>query len=99
MRTTPNATAWCSAQPIRPHYTSQPLTVCERFDLTIRFDPNAVPERIWRLNGTLLRVVDELEPKLEQVQADRLGELRLTFEDLQPGQVYGAKWLPARVTP
>jgi hypothetical protein len=79
-------------QPMAPHYVLQPLLPVRAFDVRVRFDPERVPARIWRLDGVAPRMVDGEHDEREPVSPDRFGELRLTFHHLRQGFAYGLGW-------
>jgi hypothetical protein len=77
---------------MKPHYAFVPLRPCAEFTLRLRFDPAALPGRMWRLGGVPPRVIDDRTPTGDLLQADKIGELTLTFTDLTQGLAYGAQW-------
>jgi hypothetical protein len=79
-------------QPMRPHYVFQPLRHCERFELTVRFDPARLPEHVWLLDGVPPRVIDDGQPGCEALVVGPAGEVSLTFPRLRQGFGYGVRW-------
>jgi hypothetical protein len=79
-------------QPMRPHYVFQPLRHCERFELTVRFDPKRVPRRIWLLDEAPPRAIDSAQPGCEALLVGPSGEVSLTFPRLRQGFGYGVRW-------
>jgi len=82
-----------AGQPMRPHYVFQPLVPCERFDLTVRFDPARLPEDIWLIDGVAPRVLDHA-PRSIPLVPNATGVVRRQFSDLRQGLAYGIGWWP-----
>jgi hypothetical protein len=81
-------------QPFEPYYACTPRYPCDRFDLKIRFQPGRIPERIWLLDTELSMALADPWPYRKALQADRLGEVRHEFIDLEPNRSYGINWEP-----
>ena len=81
-------------RPMRPHYAYTPMLRCDHFDLHIRFDRRALPERVWRVNDAYPRDLDDPPADGDRLEPDRSGEIHLEFHDLAPGYGYGARWGP-----
>lgn len=89
-------TFWVSAdQPLRPHYVFVPLVACDRFQLSVRFDPARAPKSLWRLNDLAPRLLDELPAHKEELTLDRAHEITLDFTEPRQGFAYGVGWHPA----
>lgn len=78
----------------RPYYVLSPYRRCDEFDLRVKFDPQDLPERIWRLGGVPHRMVDEGLPRDPEVRVDSVGEVMLQFSNLRQGLSYGLQWTP-----
>jgi hypothetical protein len=81
-------------QPMRPHYVFQPLVPCERFELTVRFDPTRLPTSIWWVDGVAPRLLDADPPDADDLRPDRDGALHRTFTGPRQGMAYGVRWWP-----
>jgi hypothetical protein len=79
-------------QPMRTHYVYTTHRRCDAFDLRIRFDPEDLPDQIWRVNQGYLGDLDDDTAPREVVEVDRTGELHLVFHRLRLGFGYGAQW-------
>jgi hypothetical protein len=79
-------------QPMRPHYVFQPLRHCERFELTVQFDPRCCPQFVGKLDGAPPRMIDAIEHEVSPVTVDAAGRVRLAFRRLRQGYAYGVKW-------
>ncbi len=77
---------------MQPHYVCVPKHRCNVFDLHVRFDPNKMPARIWRLTDAFQHDVDDPTPNGEIVTPDDAGEVHATFRHLTPGLAYGLRW-------
>jgi hypothetical protein len=77
---------------MRPFYTCTPAFPCALFDLHVKFAPERVPDRIWRIAGLpQSEVEDQLAPR-EPVKADACGEVHFTFTGLTPNRSFGITW-------
>ncbi|GAA2821393.1 hypothetical protein [Crossiella cryophila] len=77
---------------MRPFYVCTPTFPCELFELHVKFDPERVPDRIWRITDLPpSEVEDEFAPR-ELVKADPCGEVHFTFTDLTPNRSFGVVW-------
>lgn len=74
------------------HYAYTPATRCDHFHLRVRFHPEQVPDRIWRVSEAFHRDLDERTAEGEPVRPDRSGDLEFDFDDLLPGYGYGLLW-------
>jgi hypothetical protein len=79
-------------QPMAPHYALVPLVTVAWLDLTIRFHPQQLPARVWRLDGVPQRVIDAPPRTGKTLTPDRFGEARVAFHDLRQGLGYGILW-------
>ncbi|HSV67221.1 MAG TPA: hypothetical protein VLJ59_15090 [Mycobacteriales bacterium] len=79
-------------QPMRSHYVFTSPRRCDLFDLRIRFDPDRMPEDIWKVNGAFHRDIDDEEPVGDRLHPDSACEVHVQFRDLSPGFGYGAQW-------
>jgi hypothetical protein len=79
-------------QPMRQHYVFQPLRHCERFELTVQFDPARLPEHVWLFDGVPPRVIDGAQPGGEALVVGPAGEVSLTFPRPRQGFGYGVRW-------
>jgi hypothetical protein len=77
---------------MRPYYVLTPLHPCARFAVRVRFHPDAVPPKIWRVAGVPPRVLDDAVPLADVLDVDRIGEVAVEFSDLQQGLSYGVQW-------
>ena len=80
------------AQPVRPHYVFTPARRCDEFDLRIRFDESRPPEKVWRLESTFHRDLDDPAGVGEPLVPDSAGEVRAVFSNLFVGYGYGMRW-------
>jgi hypothetical protein len=78
--------------PIRPHYLFIPVLRVDHFDLHVRFDRAALPDRVWRVVDAFHRDLDDEPDDRDEIKVDRCGEVHLEFETLAPGHSYGARW-------
>ncbi|MCC8245500.1 hypothetical protein [Saccharothrix luteola] len=77
---------------MRPFYTCTPVFPCALFDLHVKFAPERVPDRIWRITGLpQSEVEDQLAPR-EPVKVDACGEVHLRFTGLTPNRSFGIAW-------
>ncbi|HEX3787216.1 MAG TPA: hypothetical protein VHW44_05095 [Pseudonocardiaceae bacterium] len=79
-------------QPMRPTYVFWPERRCERFDLTVRFDPAHLPRQVWRVNAVFHRDADEIEPGPDQLIVNGIGEVSASFLNPRPDRGYGIQW-------
>lgn len=80
-------------QPMRDHYVLFPDRRCEEFHLRVRFDPDRVPAKVWRVSEVFHRDLDDDQAPTDQLlTVDKAGEIDLTFHSLLPGHGYGARW-------
>ena len=77
---------------MQQHYAYTPSTRCDRFHLRVRFDPERVPTRIWRVADAFHRDLDERVLEGETLHPDSCGDLQTSFDDLMPGYGYGIQW-------
>ena len=77
---------------MRPYYVLTPLQPCARFAVRVRFDLNAPPAKIWKVDGVPPRALDDFVPLADLLDVDRLGEVALAFSHLQQGLSYGVQW-------
>lgn len=77
-----------------PMYVMEPLRRCDRFDVRVKFSPDAEPRAIWRISGLPPRRVDEHLPTDEPVHLDSVGEASASFGGLVQGLSYGLQWDP-----
>ena len=75
-----------------PHYVVQPLRPCEKLDLIIRFDPERMPDAVYRVDGLPPRMVDSSPGRDALAEVNRLGEVYAEFNDLHQGLAYGVRW-------
>ncbi|MFD1045290.1 hypothetical protein ACFQ1S_06680, partial [Kibdelosporangium lantanae] len=79
---------------IAPHYVCVPRNRCADFDLRVRFDIDQLPAKVWRLNNTFQRDIDDPAAAVgEAVPLDGAGEIHARFHELTPGLAYGIRWL------
>ncbi len=79
-------------QPMAPHYVHIPFARTEYFCLRIRFGPDRMPQRVWRLTRVPPVVIYDRQPTGDLLRADRFGEVSCEFRDLTPGFGYGIRW-------
>lgn len=77
---------------MQPHYVCVPKHRCDLFDLHVRFDPEALPRRIWRLTDNFQRDVEDPLSGDTRISTDEAGEIHIQFRDLMPGMAYGVRW-------
>jgi hypothetical protein len=80
------------SQPMQPHYVVFPERRCDELELRIRFDPDRLPNQIWRVEEVFHRDVDDNQPTQDLLTIDGVGEVHLLFRNLLPGHGYGAQW-------
>jgi plasmid stabilization system protein ParE len=79
-------------QPMRPHYVFTPALRVDHFDLHVRFDRSALPERVFRVTDSFHRDLDEQPRDRDEIAVDPAGEVHLEFQHLAPGHGYGVRW-------
>lgn len=79
-------------KPTLPHYVCVPRQRCVDFDLRVRFNVDSLPDKIWRLNNTFQRDIDDPVPTGEPLELDPAGEIHIRFHELTPGLAYGIRW-------
>lgn len=82
---------------LRPHYVAVPRYRCEHFDLRIRFGQPR-PVAAYQLRKLFQIDVDDTTDVSYPVALDQASELRLAFDDLEPGFAYGVRWEPPEPT-
>jgi len=75
-----------------PHCLLTPECQCNRFDLTVRFDPTRLPDWIRRVDGETVRMFESQRPSGELLVPDAAGEVRQEFRDLALYLGYGIQW-------
>ena len=78
-----------------PHCLMTPETQCDRFDLTVRFDPARLPDWIRRVDGETVRMFENPRPVGELLVPDAAREVHQEFRDLALYLGYGIQWAPA----
>lgn len=81
-----------ASQPVEPLYVYTPICDCKLFDLTVRFDPEDLPEVVWVLEAALPLLVEHGEPRGRLLEPDQFGEVHVQFRDLKRGLGYGLRW-------
>jgi hypothetical protein len=79
-------------RPMRPHYVLTPALRIDHFDLHVRFDRAAPPDRVFRVADAFHRDLDEQPRDRDEVEIDPSGEVHLEFQRLTPGHGYGLRW-------
>lgn len=79
-------------QALRPHYAFVPLVACDRFQLSVRFDPARAPKSLWRLTELAPRLLDEPPSPEDTLTLDRAHEVTLEFPEPKQGFAYGVAW-------
>jgi hypothetical protein len=79
-----------------PHCLMTPECQCDRFDLTVRFDPARLPDWIRRVDGETVRTFENRQPTGELLAPDAAGEVHQEFRDLALYLGYGIQWAPTR---
>jgi hypothetical protein len=79
----------------RPHCLVTPECQCDRFDLTVRFDPARLPDWIRRVDGETVRTFENAQPGADLLVPDAAGEVHEEFRDLALYLGYGVQWSPA----
>jgi len=75
-----------------PHCLMTPECQCDRFDLTVRFDPARLPDWIRRVDGETVRTFENRQPAGELLVPDAAGEVHEEFRDLALYLGYGIQW-------
>jgi hypothetical protein len=75
-----------------PHCLMTPECQCDRFDLTVRFDPARLPDWIRRVDGETVRTFENRQPVGELLVPDAAGEVHQEFRDLVLYLGYGIQW-------
>ena len=75
-----------------PHCLMTPETQCDRFDLTVRFDPARLLDWIRRVDGETVRTFENRQPVGELLVPDAAGEVHEEFRDLALYLGYGIQW-------
>jgi hypothetical protein len=78
--------------PMRPYYIFVPVLRVDHFDLHVRFDHTAPPDRVWQIADAFHRDLDEEPRDSDEIEVDRCGEAHVEFENLAPGHTYGVRW-------
>jgi hypothetical protein len=78
-----------------PHCLMTPECQCDRFDLTVRFDPARLPNWIRRVDGETVRTFENAQPVGDLLVPDAAGEVHQEFRDLALYLGYGIQWGPA----
>jgi hypothetical protein len=82
-----------SHEALAPHYALVPLVIVKSLDLTIRFDTDRLPERVWLVDGVVQRMLDEPPSRDDTLlEVDRVGDVRVRFDGLSHGLGYGVRW-------
>lgn len=78
-----------------PYYVCTPTRPCDRFDLVVRFPPDGVASRAWRLENELpIDITDPLFTR-EPLDVDVAGEVHAVFTRLTLNRSCGIGWEPA----
>lgn len=75
-----------------PHCLMTPECQCDKFDLTVRFDPARLPDWIRRVDGETVRTFENRQPVGELLVPDAAGEVHQEFRDLALYLGYGIQW-------
>lgn len=86
-------------QPMSPYYVYTPYRHCDLFDLTVRFDPKALPQAVWRLSDAVLPMIESGKPNADLLTVNKFGEVSVIFRRPQRGLGYGLRWMPASEYP
>jgi hypothetical protein len=81
-------------QLMAPRYIHLALHRCDRFELRVKFDDTNPPRAVWLVAGMPEMVYANHRPGRDRIEPDALGEVHVTFTDLQRGLGYGVSWLP-----
>ncbi len=81
-----------------PHYVCVPRNRCVEFDLRVRFNVDSPPDKVWRLNNTFSRDIDDPAPAGDLLPLDGAGEIHTRFHELTPGLAYGIRWQASQAT-
>ena len=79
-------------QPVRNYYVVIPHRRCDEVEMRLRFHPDRLPDRLWRVTGEPVRVVDDAQPSGELLTADAAGEVHQGFSRPRMGFAYGVQW-------
>lgn len=82
-------------QLMTPRYIHLAVHRCDRFELRVKFSDARPPRVVWLVSGMPEMVYANHRPGRDRVKPDALGEVHVTFTDLQRGLGYGLGWLPA----
>jgi len=81
-----------AGQPVRNYYVVIPHRRCDEVEMRLRFHPDRLPARLWRLTEAPVRVVDDAEPSGELLAVDAAGEVHQRFSRPRMGFAYGVQW-------
>lgn len=81
-----------AGQLVRPHYVYIPRRRCDLFEMRLRFGPERIPRRLWRITESPLRVIDDGESSGEPLLPDASGEIHQVFRGPRLGFAYGVQW-------
>lgn len=84
---------------LHPYYVLTPFRRFDEFVLRAKFDPECVPEPIWRLNGVPFLTLEDPPPESDVLLPNQVGEAEITFRNLRHGLSYGLRWRKASGTP
>lgn len=76
----------------QPYYLVTPTRRIDRFEARIKFSTDAVPQRIYRLDGVLARFAEAIPSDDYRLEVDSIGEVVATFTALRKGLSYGIRW-------
>ncbi|GAA3459469.1 hypothetical protein ACFFSW_21570 [Saccharothrix longispora] len=79
-------------QAMAPRYVCVPYRSCRYFVLRVRFDPEHLPDAVWKHDGVPHSVVHDGYPAKELLQPDGAHEVVVEFRDLLNGCAYGVQW-------
>lgn len=80
--------------PVR-FYVCTPRHPCTRFELTVRFEPGAIPCALWLIENEFPLEVEDLSLHRDQAALDEAGEATVSFTGLETGRSYGFTWSPS----
>lgn len=81
-----------AGRPVRNYYVVIPHRRCDEVEMRLRFHPDRMPARVWRLTEAPVRVVDDAQPSGELLAVDAAGELHQRFSRPRMGFAYGVQW-------
>ncbi len=81
-----------TGQLMAPRYVAIPFVRNEFFRIRIRFNPAALPRRIWRVDAAPPQVVYDQQPSEDLLAPNDFGEVGAEFENLRRGFGYGIAW-------